>query len=377
MSNQCDFNECHKILTETRANTLIINRNLDAKSNIFLWIQKYSYEEYKSFRDNGLNLEAQFPIKEVPIGVNLDSSTTKEDYEKLQTYINEGQIREFSNSEAMQIISSVLPEDISKNWLSCMNKMADCIITMGYGLHHEIVRNESEIIVKLQYRPYNPDDPWPVVVEDIYMPSGVTCGHDCLKKGETINREVTAIFNRESGKTGTIVINTDKGSILVPIVPKIDGNSNINIQTEIKKFVQEILIVRGAKFDEVKIPAAPKEHEMYYHFENATVEIENFIATGTVLKCRVVMKRPINVYSYTYHTTKSLSTGEEKEWWDEDVNKSSIECEINIDIDFSSLDLENVIFCATPQKTLQTVLKINECCIFGKELANKIIGWLN
>ena len=376
MSEQCKFEECHKILAESKANVLIVDHRLDARSNILMWIERTSYEEYKDYRNNGLNIGAEFLIEEVPVGIKLDGNTTKDDYEKLQTYISQGKVGAFSHDEAIKIISQVVPANVYDNWLSCMNRMIDYCKNQGYGLHQEITRNNDEIIVKVWYTPYNPNDSWPKISTDIYIPPSAKCAHDCLKNGDVINREVTMIFTRESGGNGTIAINTDKGSILVPLVPKIDESLELEIQNKIKAFVQAAFISKGAKLEEFTIPSNPKEHEPKHTFTKATFDINNFSATGTTLKCEVVVKRILISTFYTHIISKNLTTGEITEEWETSGHETPVEAKINIDLDYSKTDLENVIFCC-PQHFLQLgEFSILEFCIHGKELAKNIIQWL-
>ncbi|PFK46718.1 hypothetical protein COJ23_22195 [Priestia megaterium] len=379
ISNQCNFKECHKILTESKANILIIDENLDARSNILMWIERTTYEEYKNYRDNGFNLEAEFPIEEIPVGVKLGSNTTKDDYEKLQTYIKEGRVGSFSHSEANHIISKFVPENVYDNWLSCMNTMLECVKSQSYGLHNEITYRESEVIIKIWYTPYNPNDSWPKISTNIYFPSIGKCSHDCLKKGDMIDREVTLIFNRESEGNGTIAINTDKGSISIPVVPEIDRNTIPLIQQEIKKYIYDSFVSQGGKMNPFSVPPNPTEHRQYTSFEKGAVDLKNFNVTGTTIKFEVIIKRTSKLHGFMNKIKLDFDTGEEKEEWIEDVTESEIECGMQLDLDYSKTNLENIIFCVNSdnQSKLTYAFGIDEFCISGKDLAHQIIEWLN
>lgn len=377
MSEQCNFEECHTIIEHSKANVLIIDRHLDARSNFMLWIENTSYEEYKEYRDDGLNISAQFPIEGVPVGISLDGETTKEDYEKLQSYFKKGMVESFSENQAIHIISQVVPPNVYDNWLSCMNNMMECVKNQKYGLHHEVRRTGNELIIKIWYYPYNPQDPWPKVSSDVYVPDGAQCKHDCLKEGDTIEREVTLIFVRSSGENGTISINTDKGAILVPLVPYLEGNPNVNLQENIKQFIQQAYISEGGKISGYDVPAAPKEHESYLHFDDVIIDIENFTGSGTTIECNVIFKRNISSVSWLMTATKDLNTGEETIDWRKDIGGSSpITVKISISIDYSKNELGGVIFCATPQEILNKYFQVTELCLSGKELASRIIEWL-
>ncbi|MFS0855914.1 hypothetical protein [Paenibacillus taichungensis] len=285
----------------------------------------------------------------------------------------------FTENDAIQIISQVVPSHVYDNWLTCMTSMIECVKKQGYGLHNDVIRNGNELIIKVWYSPYNPQDSWPKLVSDMYVPDGAECKHDCLKTGDMIEREVTFIFKRSSGINGTIAINTDKGSILIPLVPYIEGNSSVNMQENIKMFVQQAYTSTGGKLNGFELPSDRKEHEQYNTFGDVVTGIENFTGAGTSVKCEIVLSRRNNTTYWLNTITKNLNTGEETDTWEKDtIAGTPFKINITIDLDYSKIEeLNSIIFCASPGDIVKYAFLVDELCLSGRELAKQIIEWLD
>lgn len=245
MSSVCSFQECHAVLKYSKANIFILDEKLDMTHNFLTWIEKTSYEEYIKQQANGLGVSVNIPIVDLPVGINLDQNTSKSDYQRLQHYISEGKVSNFSHNEVKHIVSKMVDPEVYRQWGLCMDKMIQCTVDTGYGLHHLVNYRGNEILIKIWYTPYNPTDPWPKFKTNMYVPPVAKCDHDCIYTTVVFDREITVIVNRITSGTGTVIINTDKGAIHVPIVPEIKEIHYHTIGEKIIELIKRKFVAAG------------------------------------------------------------------------------------------------------------------------------------
>ncbi|MGV2967250.1 hypothetical protein [Paenibacillus sp. AGC30] len=191
------------------------------KDNFYKWIKNTSYEEYMRNVSNGLGIDVAIPIEGVDTSLGLNSSTTKETYERIQKAIEENTIRNISEEDAKRIVISNTNEQVYKAWSDCMQSMiSGCIVDPPPppGTLHvkSIKRKGNEIYITLESLLY-PGDP-EVVVEKFHVPTTLKCITGCLKNGDRIKGEHTIILQRVTEGDGTLIIDTSRNTLEIPIV---------------------------------------------------------------------------------------------------------------------------------------------------------------
>lgn len=349
MYQDCSFEQCHQVLIHSKANILIIDQKKDMRENILMWIVKTSYEDFKKLESDGFGLDVVLPIEGVPVGLGLNSNTTEEEYKRLQQYINEGKVIQFSHEEASKIINKMVDPVVYKEWGNCMEGMIHCVESSRYGLHHEETYRGNEITIRIWYSPYNPNDPWPKFMTDMYIPPVAKCMHDCIFSTTSFDREITVVINRIASGYGTVIINTDKGVVQVPLIPDIPESFATMIISRIQEFVIERLKSSGVNFE----PHEPNRSGLIF-VSRASVSIKNFKAENGLIQFSIQltrmglkMKNTGGPFHVSIPTTVNL-----------DKN-------LDIKLNLSDLDPSSKIYCLTD---LNKGYGVNELCINGKEL---------
>ncbi|MEC2872574.1 hypothetical protein ACIQHV_30785 [Bacillus bombysepticus] len=354
MSEECSFKECHSILIHSKANVLIVNENKDMRENILTWIETTSYEEFKRQRENGLGIDVIIPI-------GLNNNTSKEDYERLQNYIKEGKVIQFSHSEASHIVSMNTDPEVYRQWGECMSKMIDCVKNSGYGLHCEPTYRGNEIVIRIWYTPYNPEDPWPKIKTDMYVPTNAECVHDCLTTSTVFDRELTVVIIRTGSGNGTIIVNTDKGVVQVPLLPKIEEDHLPQIQTALEQHMMKRLVEAGAKLE----PYGNRMNIMMkVNRHRASIYIKDFQVKGDHIYFIFMLERRLE-YIFSYRGRPEHIHGREK-----------AQFPLEIDFNLSDLELTSRLFCKSPTDKFKLAFEINELCLTAQEIWDVIIEQL-
>ncbi|MCU5103264.1 hypothetical protein OCA20_24610 [Bacillus cereus] len=365
MSEECSFEQCHAILIHSKANVLIVDQNKDMQANVLNWIEITSYEEFKRQRENGLAIDATFVAEGTPpIPIGLNNSTSKEDYEALQNYIKEGRIVQFSHSEASHIVSQNTDPEVYRQWGDCMSKMIDCVNNSGYGLHFDPTYRGNEIVIRIWYTPYNPTDPWPKIKTDMYVPSSAQCVHDCLTPSTVFDRELTVIINRISSGDGTVVVNTDKGVVQVPLIPKIEEVHLPQIQTALEQYVIRRLVEAGANLEPHGAEENTPPIKMKINWHRASIYIQNFQANGDHTRFNVILERKMDIKINYPHPIP------------DDNQHPDMMFKMEIDFNHSDLDLKSKLFCINSTDQFKAAFEINELCITAQEFWDIILGQL-
>ncbi|TKH86574.1 hypothetical protein FC685_22940 [Bacillus cereus] len=244
MTEQCPFERCDIIITGTQADKIMIDKTVDAKSNLLSFLAKSSYQEFKDNNAFGLN----FPLPtDPPIMVGADMS--EESYNQMQSAIVHNQVQNMSNQQALKIIATTLNPEIAPTWLTCMTEMMQFCkdTTTNVGISYTVDRSFKQNIIKIKYIPFNEDDPYPVITS-IHVPDSVECRNDCLTIGMKLNREFTILFERVKPGAGTIIIGTNKGSVTVSIVPDIPESEKKKISELIGISLEKAFINAGGNY---------------------------------------------------------------------------------------------------------------------------------
>ncbi|MPY20055.1 hypothetical protein [Paenibacillus glucanolyticus] len=352
MFQECSFEQCHQVLIHSKANILIIDQKKDMRENILMWIVKTSYEDFKKLESDGFGLDAAFPVEGVPIDIGLNSKTTEEEYTRLQQYINEGKVIQFSHEEASRIISKIVDPSVYKVWGECMEGMIHCVENSAVGLHYDATYRGHEIIIRMWYFQFNPQDPWPKFKNDMYVPPMAKCVHDCIKTTTPFDREITTVINRISSGYGTVIINTDKGAVQVPLIPVIRDVYSVEITSRITEFIIERLKHSGANLE----PHRPSEGTITF-LDRATIEINNFSAKNGLIKFKLDLKRSgtkrKSIRPFGHIIVPVF------------YNKS-----LDVELDLSQIDLTKNVFCLSG---LESGYGIKDLCFNGTEIESLIM----
>ncbi|ATO29045.1 hypothetical protein RA13_14400 [Bacillus atrophaeus] len=245
----CDFNACHQILKNTKADVFISESSSSFQQNFYQWIVHTDYEEFKKRVQGGLNIDVTIPIKGVPLGQKLNGSTTKEEYQRIQKAINDGTVNNINQVEGERLIQHNTNPGIYRSWLECMTKMINhCSDDNGgqFGLHiKEISRIGKEIIINIKYNPEFPQDSPPRIESFSYPKDYIECKEGCLKKDDKIVGEHVMIFNRLTDAEGMIVINTTRNTLSIPINRKYTAIGIETAKENLSTFVRTSIEKRG------------------------------------------------------------------------------------------------------------------------------------
>lgn len=251
MSDKCQFEQCHAILKNTKADDIMIDKSVDAKTNILMFLKKTSYKEFKDNSAFGLNFP--LPVENAePIMVGVDMS--EDNYNQMKSAITSHKVLNFSTEESYRIVSRIVNPTIYKDWLDCMKGMMDLCKSSNdssgeaVGLKYSVERNYKEIIIKVRYLPFNSNDPYPIITS--FNKSDVMeCDNDCLEVGMELNREFIILFKRVKPGAGTIIIGTDKGGITIPVIPNLTDDEKENVSELLEAFLLERYIAAGGIYN--------------------------------------------------------------------------------------------------------------------------------
>ncbi|MES9726373.1 hypothetical protein ABWK34_18730, partial [Bacillus safensis] len=248
MSDLCDYEACHAVLKLSKINEIIINGTKSVNDNLLIWLEKTSYEEFVKAHKEGFELNVILPVENGnPIPIGFGHLMDRNQYEKLQETIRSGKIISISRKQTEQIISRNTPSNVYDNWLKCMEDMIQACKTKPpeFGLQIKLNYNLSETLATVHYRPINSEDKWPVVTEDPYVPEIVEWKSNHLKKGDHLDKETTLLFKRVKKGQGTVIIQTNKGAIEIPIYPSITSKGIEIAKDEIEELITRAFVKEG------------------------------------------------------------------------------------------------------------------------------------
>ncbi|PEC41746.1 hypothetical protein CON11_26705 [Priestia megaterium] len=233
---ELSFRDCNAVLQNDHLNTIISDRSKSLYQNFLSYIEKTSYEDFQKAKSNGLNVGFTIPIKGVPIGINLGSNNSKATYQKLQESIRSGQVEEIAESEMSHFVQQYETVQKYEAYIECVKQVRLAMQGQGdgplpptgpppikdpsnseAGIEYTIENFENTIAITLKYNPFNNKDPYPIVQEFFYSKDVVECVSSCLQKGDELSDERTIVFKRIGNDSGFINIDTDKGTVKVPI----------------------------------------------------------------------------------------------------------------------------------------------------------------
>lgn len=352
MCPECNFSECNAVLMLSKVNTLIVEHSSNIKRNLLQWIEKNSYENFIRQKANGLDLSAVIPVDGVPIPINLGYDMSEAKYNELQGLIREGKISTFSQEEADKIIQKNVDPIIYDHWLKCMNGMMK--LCSSSGIHHQVAETKEELIITIWYVPINEHDPYPKV-ENFFISAGAgECLSGCLKKGKKISNEHVIIIKKNVSKEGTVMIDTDKGSIIVPLKAKPVISEEVKQKSipQIENYIKEKLEIQ-------KIPLGEKGY----------VKVEELTARETIVNFKIKLHFEFKIPSIVINLPPPLHDIETQEilvnedyyfqdWLNIDNSNSFENREVCPNIQFSEKITSEKKFCI-PLKDIATIILSN------------------
>ncbi|MGV2967251.1 hypothetical protein [Paenibacillus sp. AGC30] len=283
---ECDYTQCHAILRETKADTFIMETKHSFKDNFYKWIKNTSYEEYMRNVSNGLGIDVAIPIEGVDTSLGLNSSTTKETYERIQKAIEENTIRNISEEDAKRIVISNTNEQVYKAWSDCMQSMisrceVDPPSPPGTLQLKKLQRKGNEIYITLQSLVYPGDSE--VVVENFYVPSMFSCLTGCFKNGDHIKGEHSIVLERLREGEGNVVIDTSRNTLEIPISVHITSKMANQVRWDLTDFIKKRLQQNGYANPNVRleITFAGVLVEYQFFIRSHTTNNEEFLEVGS------------------------------------------------------------------------------------------------
>ncbi|HFF1840458.1 hypothetical protein P4K54_23750 [Bacillus cereus] len=208
------YEHCHEALKNSKLTTFISNKFLSLQWNLLHWLETHTYEEFKTKKNDGINFDIPIPIDGFPVPFNLNADFSEEQYKSLQEKIHEGKIEKIDETSFEQFILQFEPKHVYDTWLTCMLAM---IQQSSKGrLNHSVSIQGKEIIVTLSYYPVNANDSYPIV-EAFHISDNLTCKMGCLVNGFQINNDHAIVLEKINDEVGSIVIDTDKEVLQIPI----------------------------------------------------------------------------------------------------------------------------------------------------------------
>ncbi|TKH92314.1 hypothetical protein FC691_30925 [Bacillus cereus] len=253
MADLCRYEECHSILRHSRADEIISNQSSSINDNLLSWIETTTYDQYAKSQQEGLRLDVIIPVEDgSPIPLGFGHTTDKKKYETLQEHIRSGRALSISRKQAGGFISRIIPSNVYDNWLKCMETMISSCSSKppesGIQQYLDYI-NASETLATINYVPINSEDSWPTLIEDPYVPDIVEWKAGILKKGDTINNRIALSFVRVKPGNGTVLINTNKGPIQIPITPPVSNNGLELAKEAIEEIIEDYFVKRGGKLE--------------------------------------------------------------------------------------------------------------------------------
>lgn len=253
----CDFKDCNQMLKSIPViNEYIWNEKLDFQSNLHEWFNRITFDEYKKIKKLFAELGVDFVYSYVPVGGSGSYETSEEEFQKFQEDLRQGKIEKLSNNKVFSLIQKVVSKEVLDAYKHCITKKTETCIAdkpveiekPKYGLGYKIDEQGPETVITLWYVPYNNEDSFPIV-DSIYIPDFLDCKTGCLKNGDVLKSEHSIVIKALRHGTGIILIDTNKGTISVPIKKNLNREYSANEQSNFRVRIDEWLY---QKFDQFR-----------------------------------------------------------------------------------------------------------------------------
>jgi len=216
MTDICDYKACNTPLITP--NTMISNEAESIRWNLLEWLLQTSYNEIQQRKSRGLKFGITLPIKNAPIGFDLDGNFSEEDFRKLQNNIKSGHVEFFSEDKLDTFVSHWFDKEAYEAWSVCMKNM---INACSSGLQVlQVQYSDKDITIKIRYVPEKMGDPYPIVTE-FFVPKNAECQAGCLKKGDVLTGPHTILVRRNTDEQGTILLLTDRGEVRASLMKEV------------------------------------------------------------------------------------------------------------------------------------------------------------
>ena len=203
------MSECDKILRAGIFNTLIVNSQKTISDNLFSWLSTVEWETFSKMQQDGL--QVGFPIKGVP--VNISGNHNKESFKEWKKAVQEGNVRNFDQSETFQLIKNNVDDTIVNAWLECIRSKSG---QTGLTFETKSEENSKTLVIEVKYSPANINDVppeisnWQLVGASFVIEPQITevpYGGYTFVLTRDGDQEVTVILNLKGGGTKTHRVN--------------------------------------------------------------------------------------------------------------------------------------------------------------------------
>ena len=212
---------CDPILRQGVFNQTTVNKGLSIQDDLFQWLKTATDEQWTSAKNSGLNFSAT--IYGSP--VNLNGTSSLQEFHRLQTSIDQGLVTSLTQNEFLQTVQLSASTSIVNAWLACVRSS-----TSGLSCSHELNGN-SIIVFSAKWGPNSITDYPPTVASGGFqVSSGGTYSGNALANGsEILISGSSVIVNRPGNDPVTILLNTTKGTctVNVPAIATIPPPPNV------------------------------------------------------------------------------------------------------------------------------------------------------
>jgi hypothetical protein len=196
--------DCDAILRGGVFNVTTVNKGLHIQDDLFAWLSIATDEQFNSAQKAGLTFAAT--IDSIPF--NLNGSSSLDEFHRLQTAINQGQVTHLTQDEFLQTVQMSVSPEIVNAWLKCVTQPA-------VGLSCAVSANGDHILtLTVSWHPNSTADYPPSVLPGGFQVSaGATFTGPGFPDGSEIQiAGSSVILNRPGSDAVTILLNTSKGS---------------------------------------------------------------------------------------------------------------------------------------------------------------------
>ncbi len=196
--------DCDAIIRQGVFNVTTVNKGLHIQDDLISWLSITTDEQFISAQKAGLNFSAT--IDSIPF--NLNGSDSLNEFHRLQTALNQGQVRHFTQDEFLQTVQLSVAPEIVNAWLKCVTQPA-------VGLSCSISANNDHLLTfEARWLPNSITDYPPTVLPGGFQVSpGATFTGTGFADGSEIQMAGSSvILNRPGSDAVTILLNTSKGS---------------------------------------------------------------------------------------------------------------------------------------------------------------------
>ena len=200
--------QCDAILKHGVFDSILMDQSRSVAENVFAWL---STTDYGTFTDKqGSGFDIGFVYKGIPI--KFQGSHTEDEFKDWKKALASGNARQFTESEAMQIVQRNASKTIVDAWLNCIKVTSPATQT---GLIGGIdgPDDSSTIVIFVRYLPTSISDFPPLVTTNGFQISGGRTQYPLIAGQEIPLAGTRILVSREGREAVTVLINTTKGSI--------------------------------------------------------------------------------------------------------------------------------------------------------------------